>query len=57
MTIGIVDVACLAAIAPGTVWVTMTSTLSRTSSAARAGSWSYCPSAHRNSITISLPSA
>ena len=38
ITMGIVDVACFAASAPGTAWVTMTSTLRRTRSAANAGS-------------------
>jgi hypothetical protein len=42
MTIGIVVVACLAAEGPGEPWDTMTSTFSRTSSAAKPGSRSYC---------------
>ena len=37
MTIGMVEVACFAATAAGPPWVTITSTLSRTSSAARPG--------------------
>ena len=45
VTIGIALVAYLAAKGPGVPWDTMTSTLSRTSSAARAGSRSYFPSA------------
>src|SRR5262249_4204670 len=38
MTMGMVDVASLAASAPDEPWVTSTSTLSRTRSAAKAGS-------------------
>ena len=41
MTIGITLVACLAAKGPRCAWDTMTSTLSRTSSAAKADSRSY----------------
>ena len=50
ITIGIVVVARLAASAAGVPSATMTSTLSRTNSAARSGSRSYCPSAYRYSI-------
>src|SRR5215470_11600831 len=51
-TMGIVAVALLAARAPGVGVATMTSTLSRTSSVASAGSRSSCPSACRNSMTM-----
>ena len=56
MTMGIVVVARFAIRAAGVPWVTMRSTLSRTSSAASAGSRSYWPSAHRNSSVTFLPS-
>ena len=56
MTIGIVEVAPLAGpVAVGPL-VTMASTLSRTSSAASAGSRSSFPSACRRSMTIFFPS-
>src|SRR5215207_5615964 len=55
-TTGIAVVACLAASVPGVPWVTMTSTFSRTSSAASAGSWSYFSSAQRTSMAMFLPS-
>jgi hypothetical protein len=55
-TTGIVAVACLAARVPGPA-VTSTSTGSRTSSAASAGSRSYCPSAKRYSKTMCFPSS
>jgi len=45
MTMGIVVVACLRASAAGVATTIRTSTLRRTSSAARAGSRSYCPAA------------
>jgi len=52
ITMGIVSVAPFAAwIAFGPA-VTMTFTFRRTSSAARPGSRSYCPSAHRNSMAM-----
>src|SRR4029453_2063389 len=47
---GIVPVARFAAWLAGVPYVTMTSTLRRTRSAARPGSRSYLPSAHRDSI-------
>jgi len=45
-----------AARVPGVPWVTMRSTLRRMRSVTRAESRSYRPSAHRNSITMFLPS-
>ncbi len=56
ITRGIVLVACRAARVPGLPPVTMTSTLSRTSSAARSGSRSSFPSANRYSMTMFFPS-
>src|SRR6266567_9547258 len=55
-TIGIVLVACWTATAEGVLVTTMTSTLSATSSVARAGNRSYFPSASRYSITTLRPS-
>ena len=55
-TIGIVLVACFAARAAGGEGVRITSTLSRTSSPARAGSRSNLLSADRYSIAMFLPS-
>ena len=52
MTIGIVEVACLATRVAGPPPVTMTSTLRRTSSAASTGRRSYFPSACRYSMTM-----
>ena len=52
ITIGIVDVAALAARAAGVVMVTITSAFARISSAASAGSRSGWPSAHRVSIAM-----
>ena len=54
-TIGITDVACFAAFAPNPA-VTMTSTLSRTNSAAISAKRSLRPSAHRYSIATVRPS-
>jgi hypothetical protein len=56
MTMGIVPVASLAARIAGTAAVTMTSVFRRTSSAARPGSRSYLPAAHRDSIAMLRPS-
>jgi hypothetical protein len=56
ITIGIVVVARLAAAMVGLVPATITSTRSRTSSAARSGSRSSLPSAYRRSNTILRPS-
>ena len=56
MTMGIVVVAALRTRVPGPL-VTRTSGWRPMSSAARAGSRSYCPSAHRYSMTIFRPSA
>src|SRR3972149_5269779 len=56
MTIGIVRVTCLAAVGPGVPALTMTSTLSRTRSAARWVSRSSLPSAHRYSMARFRPS-
>ena len=55
MTMGIVRVARLAARDACVTTVTMTSTLSRTNSAARSGSRSNLPSAHRDSMTMFCP--
>jgi hypothetical protein len=55
MTMGMVGVARFAANAAGVPCVMITSTLSRTSSAASAGSRPYFPSAHRYSIAMFLP--
>jgi hypothetical protein len=55
-TIGMVVVARLAARAAGVDTVTMTSILSRTSSAAKAGSWSSLPAAQRYSTAMFCPS-
>jgi hypothetical protein len=52
MTTGFVRVASLATRIAGTAAVTMTSTLSRTGSAASPGTRSYFPSAHRDSIAM-----
>jgi hypothetical protein len=51
-TMGMVSVACIVASAPGVPVVTMTSGLRRTSSVAKLGSRSSCPSAHRYSIAM-----
>jgi stage V sporulation protein G len=56
MTMGIVLVACFAARTPGGVMVTITSTFSRTSSAASSGSRSALPSADRYSREMFRPS-
>ena len=56
MTIGIVWVACLAAIAAGVVITRMRSTLSRTISAANSGKRSAWPSENRRSKTRFRPS-
>ena len=56
MTMGIVVVACLAARAAGAPPVTITSTLSRTSSAARLGNDSVLSSAQRHSRVTFCPS-
>ena len=55
-TIGMTDVACLAARTDGVPCVTITSTLSRTSSVAISASRSFCPSAQRYSIRTVRPS-
>jgi hypothetical protein len=55
MTMGIVVVACLAARVGSTPAATITSTLRRTSSAARPGSRSACESAYRHSIARFCP--
>src|SRR5262245_61095653 len=55
-TIGIADVACFAARGPGVLWVTMTSTLRRTSSLASSLKRSVRPSAQRYSIVRLRPS-
>jgi hypothetical protein len=55
-TIGITDVACLAATTGAVAPVTMTSTLGRTNSAAISAKRSYRPSAHRYSIATVRPS-
>jgi hypothetical protein len=51
-TIGIADVACFAASAGSVLWVTITSTLSRTNSSAISTKRSLRPSAQRYSIAI-----
>ena len=56
-TIGIVLVACMAASAPGVPVVTITSGFRLTSSVAKPGSRSSCPSAHRNSMAMFSPEA
>ena len=56
MMMGIVDVARLAASGEGAVPATITSTGSRTSSAARAGSRSLRSPYHRPSMTTFWPS-
>src|SRR5437867_3308141 len=56
MTTGMVLVACATARMAGVEPTTMTSTLRRTSSAARPGRRSSRPSAHRNSIAMLRPS-
>ncbi len=56
VTMEIVTVACLAARVAAGPLVTMTSTLRRTSSAARPRSRSALPSANRHSITMFFPS-
>ncbi len=56
ITMGIVVVACLAAWIAGVPFATITSTGSRTSSAARAGSRSYRRFAHRQSRRRFRPS-
>ena len=56
MTIGIVVVTSFAAPLDVEPPVTITSTLRRTSSAARSGSRSNFPSAHRHSMTMFFPS-
>jgi hypothetical protein len=56
MTMGSSVVACLAARAASGFVAKITSTLRRTSSAARAGRRSGCPSAVRNSIAMFWPS-
>ena len=55
ITMGIVDVACLAGRVAWGPAVTMMSTLRRTSSAASSGSRSNFPSAHRDSIDNVFP--
>jgi hypothetical protein len=54
-TIGMVVVTCFAARTGGVVWVIMTSTLSRTNSAAISAKRSLRPSAHRTSISTLRP--
>jgi hypothetical protein len=56
-TIGIFDVACIAAAVEGVAVVKMTSTLSRTNSAAKSANRSLRPSAQRNSKVTLRPSA
>jgi len=56
-TIGIADVACFAASAGAVPAVTMTSTLSRTNSAAISANRSLRPSAHRYSMATVWPSS
>src|SRR3954469_16480188 len=56
MTMGVVPVACLAATLAGVPDVTITSTLSSTSSAARPESWSIFSSANRDSNAMFCPS-
>jgi CheY-like chemotaxis protein len=56
-TIGIVDVACFAAATSGFEWVTMTSTLRRTNSAAISATRSLFPSTQRYSIVTVRPAA
>src|SRR5262249_8427821 len=55
-TIGISAVACFAATTGGVAYVTITSTLSRTNSAAISARFSYRPSAQRYSIATVRPS-